>query len=133
MKISIRLMSQMKQYFSELLFSNEPNKKCLREIHLKGTLMEIWKPVDIFLFTWKNIRKIWHDNTFCFLRYVHVRYVKWSFTNIQKQHSMLKISLLFKKFTNFTRKTTQEFLGLRILRGLLLYEHKHMERFSNLH
>ena len=39
MKISIGLMSQMKQYFSELLFSNEPNKKCLREIHLKGTLM----------------------------------------------------------------------------------------------
>ena len=41
---------------------------------------------------------------FYFLRYVHVRYVKRLFTNIQKQQNMLKISLHFKKFANFTAK-----------------------------
>ena len=40
--------------------------------------------------------KILHLNTFYFLRYAHVRYVKSLFTNIQKQQSMLKISLLLK-------------------------------------
>ena len=40
------------------------------------------------------------------MRYAHVRYVISLFTNIQKQWNMLKISLLFKKFTNFTGKTT---------------------------
>ena len=34
------------------------------------------------------------------LRYAHVRYVKSLFTNLQNK--MLKISLLFKKFANFT-------------------------------
>ena len=48
--------------------------------------------------------KISHYNTFYFLRYAHVRYVKSLFTNIQKQWNMLKISLLFKKFTNCTGK-----------------------------
>ena len=42
--------------------------------------------------------------------YVHVRYVKSLFTNIQNQQNMLKISLLFKKFSNFTGKG----LGLRM-------------------
>ena len=44
---------------------------------------------------------------------------------------MLKIRLLFKKFTTFTGK----FLGLRIqiFRVLISYEHKHIDRFSNLH
>ena len=36
---------------------------------------------------------------------------------------MLKISLLFKKFVNFSE----------IFRVLFLYEHKHIGRFSNLH
>ena len=36
------------------------------------------------------------------MRYAHVRFVKSLFTNIPKQHNILKISLLFKKFTNFT-------------------------------
>ena len=48
--------------------------------------------------------KISHENTFYFLRNAHVRYLKSLFTNIQKQQNMLKISLLFKKFTNFTVK-----------------------------
>ena len=38
---------------------------------------------------------------------------------------MLKVSLLFKKFTNFTDKT--------IFKVLFLYEHKHIQRFSNLY
>ena len=33
-----------------------------------------------------------------------MRYVKCLFTNIQKQYNMFKTSLIFKKFTNFTRK-----------------------------
>ena len=34
------------------------------------------------------------------MRYVHVRYVKRLFTNIQKQQNLLKINLLFRKLTN---------------------------------
>ena len=67
---------------------------------------------------------------------------------------MLKVTLLFKKFTNFTGKIiAREFLGLRMLNFqgirknifaclfsvhnnyvhvLFLYEHKHIGRFSNL-
>ena len=45
-----------------------------------------------------------HQYTFCFLRYAHVRCVKGLFINIQKQQNTLKISLLFKKFTNFIGK-----------------------------
>ena len=42
-----------------------------------------------------------------------MRYVKSLFSNVQKQKNMLKISLLLKKFTNFTGKITREFSGLR--------------------
>ena len=52
----------------------------------------------------KNMLKISHLNIFYILRYAHVRYVKSWFTHIWKQYNMLKISLLFKKFTNFTGK-----------------------------
>ena len=48
--------------------------------------------------------KISHYNTFYFLRYSHVRYVKYLFTNIQKQQNTLNISLFFQMFTNFTQK-----------------------------
>ena len=48
--------------------------------------------------------KISYESAFYFLRYAHVRYVKSVFTNIQKQYNMLKISLIFQKFTNFTDK-----------------------------
>ena len=34
----------------------------------------------------------------------YVKYVKYLFTNIQKQSNVLKISLFFEKFTNFTSK-----------------------------
>ena len=36
------------------------------------------------------------------LRYVHLRYMKCLFTNIQKQQNTLKSSLFLKKFTNVT-------------------------------
>ena len=35
---------------------------------------------------------------------MHVRYEKSLFTNIQKRQNILKINLLFKKFTTFTGK-----------------------------
>ena len=51
----------------------------------KGTLMQIWKS-NTSVFIWKkNMLKISHLNTFYFLRYAHVRYVKSLFTNIPKQ------------------------------------------------
>ena len=76
-----------------------------------------------------------HQYTFCFLRYAHVRCVKGLFINIQKQQNTLKISLLFKKFTNFIGKKLENSLDKEcdIFRVLLLYEHKHIGRFSNLH
>ena len=54
----------------------------------------------------KIICLIFHIKTsyiFYFLRYAHKRYVKILFTDFQKEH-MLKISLLFKTFTNFKGK-----------------------------
>ena len=44
---------------------------------------------------------------------------------------MMKISLLLKKFTNFTGQITREFLELRMqnVRVLFSYEHKHIEEF----
>ena len=45
---------------------------------------------------------------------------------------MLKINLLFKKFTNFTAKHLEN-KECGIFRLLLLYEHKHIGRFPSLH
>ena len=47
--------------------------------------------------------KIAHLNTFYFLRYAHVRYVKRLFTNIQKQKNMLKIRNLETSRANNSR------------------------------
>ena len=47
---------------------------------------------------------------------------------------MLKISLLFKKFTGFMG--AREFIGLRMRNFesiVFIYEHKHIGGFSNLH
>ena len=52
----------------------------------KGTLMQIWKFTNISVFVWKEyVLKILHLNTFYFLRYARLRYVKSLFTNILKQ------------------------------------------------
>ena len=57
------------------------------------------------------------------------------FTNIPKQQNMLKITLLFRKFTNFTGKQLENSQDqeCEVFRVLFLYEHKNIERFSNLH
>ena len=80
------------------------NLKFWIHLILKGTLKQIWKSADIFVFIWKLYAEDFTLNTFYFLRYAHVRYVKSLFTNIQKQNNIIEISLLFKKFTNFTSK-----------------------------
>ena len=51
--------------------------------------------------------KISYWNTFYFLRYAHVKYVKSLFANIQQQKNMLKISLLFKKITNLRENNSR--------------------------
>ena len=71
---------------------------------IKGTLMQIWKSANMFVFIWKE-----HVENFILkhllLFEICAREICESFfTNIQKQKNMLKISLLFKKFTNFTGK-----------------------------
>ena len=51
--------------------------------------------------------KILHYNTFYFLRFAHVRYVKSLFTNIQKQQNMLEIraQIFSCKFCDISRNT----------------------------
>ena len=44
------------------------------------------------------------------MRYVDVRYVKSLLTNIQKQQNKMKISLVFKKFTNCMGEKLKHFL-----------------------
>ena len=47
--------------------------------------MQIWNAADMETSYGNNILKILHKNTFYFLTYIHVSYVKSVFTNIQKQ------------------------------------------------
>ena len=62
-----------------------------------------------------NIPKVSHYNTFYFLlRNACPRYVNCLFTNIQKQEHMLKISIIFKKNTNFAGKITRALLEIRM-------------------
>ena len=49
-----------------------------------------------------NSLKISHSIYKEFSSYIPVKFAKCLFTNIQTQYNMLKISLLFKKNTNFT-------------------------------
>ena len=51
-----------------------------------------------------NITQIAHYNSFEILRYVHLRYIKCLFANIQKQQNTFKINPVFKKNTNFKGK-----------------------------
>ena len=64
-----------------------------------------------------------------------MRYVKSLFTNNQKEKNMLKISLLFKKFTNFTGKQLENSYEkeCKVFRVLFLYEHKHTGIFLSLY
>ena len=70
------------------------------DFRLKRTLMQIWKSTKIFDFIWKQYVE---DFTLKHLLRFEIRTRK----------NMLKISLLFKKFTNFTG-ITREFSGLRM-------------------
>ena len=89
----------------------------------------------IYLHIKSSTTQIAHYNTFYFLRYVHFRYVECLFSNIQKQYNTLKSSLFFEKNINFPGKQLENSKDseCNIFRILSLYEHKHMERFSNLH
>ena len=50
--------------------------------------------------------KILDQNSLYFLKFEDTRYVKSLLTNIWKQYNLLKISLLFNKFTNFTANSS---------------------------
>ena len=79
--------------------------------------------------------KVSHYTTVYFLRYKHPRYMKFLFTNIQKQQNTLKSSLLFKKNINFTIKqldNTQD-QGREIFSVWFLYEPKHIVKSSSLY
>ena len=85
----------------------------IRSLVLLGSwvLIVSWPVFLVYLFwhicsSWyeHEYAEVSHYNTFYFLRYAHVRYVKRLFTNIQKQQNMSQISLIFKKFTKFTHK-----------------------------
>ena len=80
-----------------------------------------------------QILKISHENTFYFLRYVHVRYIKSMLRNIQKQQNLLEISLIFTKFTNFTGKqlVNSQDQECEIFKVLFLYEHKNLRRSAS--
>ena len=51
-----------------------------------------------------EIAFLWYLGEWDMGKVLHVRYGKCFFANIQKQRNVLKISLFFKKFTNFTGK-----------------------------
>ena len=55
--------------------------------------------------------------------------------NHSETTEMLKINLIFKKFTKFTGKPLENFLDeeCEIFWVSFLYGHKHTGRFSNLH
>ena len=75
-------------------------------LDLKSILLQISKSASIFVFMWKKI--CWRFHILTPFLFSHVRYAKSLFTNIQKPQNILKnmskISLLFKKVTNFTGK-----------------------------
>ena len=63
------------------------------------SLITFWRsPLDL-ISSWYML-KISHLNTFYFLIYTHVTYVKSLFINIQKKCNMLETGLYSKKFTN---------------------------------
>ena len=84
-------------FFAMTLFS-----EVYGQFPIKGTLIQIWKSVNIFVFTYKIIFRRFHIITpFAFwdIRTWDMRNVR-----LQKQKNKLKITLIFKKNTNFTVK-----------------------------
>ena len=78
--------------------------------------------------------KISHQNTFYFLRYAHMRYVKSLFTKIQKKSVHVKNQPTLLEIYKPDVQITREFLGLRMrnFQGIVLYENKVVGGFSNL-
>ena len=84
-------------------------RKIHRETPVSESLIERYTNADLKICLYlclhkNNMPKISHYNSIYFLRSAQVIYVKCLFTNTQKQQHMLKISLLFKKSTNFKDK-----------------------------
>ena len=87
-----------------LKFQWTPTKMTIYIGVFKGVLMQIWKSVNIFVFIWK-----WYVDDFTLkhllLFEICARKICKKFVyKLLKQQNMLKISLLFRKFTNFTGK-----------------------------
>ena len=85
----------------KILYKHIFIKKTNDFLNIKDTFENL--PISWSLYK-NNMFKISHWNTFYFLRHAHESYAKSLFTNIQEQQNMLRISLLFRKFTNFTCK-----------------------------
>ena len=76
-----------------------------------------------------------HYNTFYFLRYALLSYVKCLFINIQKQQDTLTLAYFLRNLQSL-RVNNSRILMIKndeIFGILFLYESKNLERFSNLH
>ena len=95
--------------------------------NLKGTLMQIWKSTDALFSHKNNVLKVSHDNTAYFLRCTYLKYMKCLFINRQKlAYVLTKIQTSWVNNSRILRiKNTKKVL--------LLYELKHIVKFSNLH
>ena len=83
-------------------------------LEIEGTLLQHLKIYKYLCLHKKNMPKFSHYRSIYFLSYAHTRYTICLFTNIQKQHNMLRSSPLFHKNSNFTSKKPRELLGLRM-------------------
>ena len=70
--------------------------------------MQIWNSANIIVFAWK-----WYVENFTLknllLFEIYAREICKKFVYKQKQENILKISLLFKKFSKFTGKKLENF------------------------
>ena len=78
--------------------------KCNIKCNIKGTLMQIRNSANIFVFIWKQyVEDFTLKHLLVFEICAREIYEKFVYKHLE-QKNMLKISLLFKKFTNFTGK-----------------------------
>ena len=89
-------------------------KKSFFSISIKSIVIQIRKSANVLSPSQENnMLQISHQNTFYFLRYAHVRYVKSFFNKHSEQQNMLKLGY-FLRHLQISRQITQEFLGLRM-------------------
>ena len=79
----------VKTVFLRILQNSKENASVVEFFKVKDTIMQIW-------LIWSsshenNMTKISLHNTFYFLRYAHLRYIKCLFTNIPEKLNMLKV------------------------------------------